>query len=77
MAGNEVLGDDLRDGRLEAVPVAAAAEEHLDAAPHLLGRLIGEGDGQDFCRSDPIFDQMEDAVGDGLGLARSSSGQNQ
>ena len=44
---------------------------------HLVGRLVGEGDGQDSLGADAVADQLGDAVGDDAGLAGSRPGQHQ
>ena len=53
-------------------------DQLFDAAPHLGGRLVGEGDRQDRLRSDPFEGhQPGDAVGQHPGLARAGAGQHQ
>ena len=43
---------------------------------HFLGRLVGEGDGQDVPGLDPFFQEIGDFGGQGLGLAAAGPGQN-
>ena len=54
------------------------ADQGLDPLAHLLGRLVGEGDGQDLERGDALLgDQPGDAVGQHPGLARAGAGHDQ
>ena len=48
-----------------------------DPLPHLGRRLVGEGDGQDGARVEPLLEQPGHAVGDDPGLARAGAGQDQ
>ena len=45
--------------------------------PHLSGRLVGEGDGQDLPGHDPLIDQVGDPVGQDPGLSGAGSRQHQ
>ncbi len=45
--------------------------------PHLLGRLVGEGNGQDLPGFDPLGQEVGDPVGQDLGLPAAGPGQNQ
>jgi hypothetical protein len=50
----------------------------VHALAHLLGGLVGEGDGQDGVGRDAFLgDEPGDAAGDDAGLARAGSGQNE
>ena len=56
----------------------AVAQQRLDAAAHLGGGLVGEGDGQDAVRRHAHhFVQPADAVGEHAGLARAGARQHQ
>ncbi len=48
----------------------------LHPLPHLLGRLVGEGDGHDPVGIDPRAGQIGNAVGDNAGLAAARAGQH-
>ena len=48
-----------------------------DAFSHLVGGLIGEGDGQDGTAGHALLDQMGDAIGDDARLAGARAGQNE
>ena len=57
---------------------AVGAEQRLDAAAHLLGRLVGEGDRKDFVRLGvAVADEVRDAAGDDARLAGPGAGQDQ
>ena len=61
-------------------PHAAAvfAEQRLDARAHLLGRLVGERDGEHFVGLRvAVADEVRDAAGDDAGLARPGAGEDQ
>ena len=50
----------------------------LGHAPlHLVGRLVGEGEGQNLRRPDAVREQVGDAVGDDAGLAAARPGEHQ
>jgi hypothetical protein len=54
------------------------ADERLDPGLHLVGGLVGEGDGQDLERADaPVADQVGDAMGQHPGLARPGAGHHE
>ena len=53
-----------------------AAEEPAEALLHLVGRLIGEGDGEDVeGREAALLDQVSGAVGEDAGLAAAGAGE--
>ncbi len=53
-------------------------EEAGDAPGHLLGRLVGEGDGEDLTRVEAVRrEETSDAVGDDAGLPAPRPGQDQ
>ncbi len=55
-----------------------AADEQLDALAHLLGRLVGEGDGEDLVRAGLTrAHQVGDPVGQDARLARARAGEDQ
>jgi len=57
---------------------ARDAEQALDAAAHLPGRLVGEGHGEDPVRRDTLgLDEPRDAVRQHARLAAARSGQHQ
>ena len=60
-------------------PLAApAAEQPANARLHLLGGLVGEGDGGDVGRAEiALLDQMRDLVGDHPRLAAARAGEHQ
>ena len=60
-----------------AEPDALAGHESLDALAHFLGRLVGEGDGQDLIRPDPLLDEVSDAPRDDARLAAAGPGQDE
>src|SRR4029077_2704533 len=62
----------------EAEPLYGPAEETLQALPHLPGRLVREGDGEDLARlrTDRV-DQVCDAVGEDARLARTCTHDHQ
>ena len=63
-----------RDPHLPAVD----AEQRLDARPHLLGGLVGEGDGEDAVGlGEPLADEVGDAMRDDARLARARAGEDQ
>ena len=51
--------------------------EDRDPLLHLVGRLVGEGDGQDFERRHALVDQPGDPPGQDPGLAGAGAGHNQ
>ena len=53
------------------------ADQFGDAAAHLVGRLVGEGDGQDRRRRHALVDEVGDAMGEHPGLARSCAGDDE
>ena len=53
------------------------ADELGDAAAHLVGRLVGERDGEDRRRRHALVDEVGDAVGEHPRLARSGPGDDQ
>ena len=54
------------------------AEERLDARPHLLRRLVGEGDREDFVGLRvAVADEVGDAAGDDARLARPRAGEDE
>jgi hypothetical protein len=55
----------------------AIAEQVADALAHLLGGLVGEGQGGDGLGADAEIEEVSDAIGDDAGLARASAGQDQ
>ena len=57
---------------LSFLPSRAAAR-----SLHFVGRLVGEGDGQNALGPDAVADQLGDAVGDDAGLAGARPGQHQ
>ena len=52
-------------------------DELLDAAQHLAGSLVGEGQQQDVLRIDAILDEPRHAVGEGARLAAAGAGDDQ
>ena len=52
-----------------AHPDLRAGHQGLDALPHLAGRLVGEGDGQDVLGRDARVEQVGDPPRDDAGLA--------
>jgi len=60
------------------VPRDLGREEPLEAAAHLAGRLVREGDGQDAVRRDArARDEVRDAVGDDPCLAAARAGEHE
>ena len=54
------------------------AEDLVDALGHLLGGLVGEGDGEDGVGGDAaLFDEVRDAMRDDAGLAGAGAGEQQ
>ena len=53
------------------------ADEFGDAAAHLVGRLVGERDGEDRRRRHALVDEVGDAMGEHPRLARSGAGDDQ
>ncbi len=54
------------------------AEEFVDALGHLVGGLVGEGDGEDGVGRDAaLLDEIGDAVGDDAGLAGAGAGEDE
>ena len=60
-----------------ADPHALGRQQIVDPAAHLLGGLVGEGDGQDLIRPDPFVDEMGDAAGDDARLAAAGPGEDE
>jgi hypothetical protein len=59
-------------------PQRPPAQQPLGARAHLLGRLVGERDGQDRVGGDaPVEHQVGDAMGDDAGLAATRPRQDQ
>src|SRR5580765_875367 len=59
-------------------PLSGPAEETLQAFPHLPGRLVREGDGEDLARlRTHRVDQVCDAVGEDARFARARAGDDQ
>ena len=58
-------------------PHASALRQPLDALPHLVGRLVGERQGQDLTGRDAVQQQVRDAVRDDPRLAAAGAGQDQ
>ena len=57
---------------------ATGPDQRRDPLAHLVGRLVGEGDGQDAHGVDAVLaDQVGDAVGQDPGLARAGPGHDQ
>ena len=57
---------------------AVARSKVFDSPPHLLGRLVGEGDGGDFVGGDgALGDQVRDAVSDYPRLTATWPGEDQ
>ena len=60
------------------MPAAVGAEQRLDARAHLLGRLVGERDREDFVRLGvAVADEVGDAAGDDARLAGPGAGEDQ
>ena len=55
----------------------ASARDALDAARHLGGGAAREGQQQDAARIGAVDDQVGDAVGERVGLARAGAGDDQ
>ncbi len=56
----------------------AVAEDLVDALGHLVGGLVGEGDGEDGVRGHAaLLDEIGDAVRDDAGLAGACAGEQQ
>ena len=54
------------------------AEDFFDALGHLLGGLVGEGDGEDGVGRDAaLLNEIGDAVGDDAGLAGAGAGEQE
>ena len=54
------------------------AEDFFDALGHLLGGLVGEGDGEDGVGRDAaLLNEIGDAVGDDAGLAGAGAGEEE
>ena len=60
-----------------AEPHPLARRELGHAALHLVGRLVGEREGQDLRRPDAAFEQVGDAMRDDARLAAARPGQHQ
>ena len=54
-----------------------AGSQPLDAAAHLLGGLVGEGQGEDLLARGRLGQQSGDAMGDHAGLSAARPGQDQ
>ena len=52
-------------------------KEVRNAGLHLLGRFVGEGDGEDGLGRDAFGDEVRHAKGDGAGLAGACAGEKQ
>ena len=64
--------------RADPHPRRSAAEEAGDAFLHLARRLVGERDGEDATRVDPVLiDQARDARREHARLARARTGEDQ
>jgi len=48
-----------------------------EAGPHFLGRLVGEGQGQNRPGGDAAGDEVGDPMGDDPGFSRAGAGQDQ
>jgi len=55
---------------------AALQQKRLDAFAHLVGGLIGKGDGQNGIAGYALIDQVGDAVGDDASFAGSGASQD-
>ena len=56
----------------------AVAEDLFDALAHLLGGLVGEGDGEDVVGGDAsLFNEVGDAVSDDAGFAAAGAGEQE
>ena len=60
-----------------ADPNRRIAREPLDAAGHFVGRLVGEGQGQDLVARHSLLEQPSDAMGDDAGFAAARPRQYQ
>ena len=59
-------------------PGRSLPDERLDAGPHLVRRLVGEGDGEDLARvGQGRADQVGDPEGNDAGLSRPRAGQDE
>ena len=63
--------------RAQPDAVGLGADEVGHAFLHFLGSLIGKGNGQDAVRRDAQFQEMSNAAGQDLGLARTGASRNQ
>ncbi|MNT07768.1 hypothetical protein D3C72_1424840 [compost metagenome] len=75
-----VEGTDCQLLQRNALALARGLAFHqlADALLHLLGRLVGKGDGGDMARLEAlVFDQVRDLLRDHPGLARARAGQYQ
>ena len=64
-------------GPLRQIGPVPFAQQGRGPLLHLVGRLVGEGDGQDPLRPRAVADQFGDAVGDHAGLSGSRPRQHQ
>ena len=60
-----------------AHPNRAAGRQPLDAAAHLLGRFVGEGEGENLVVGDALGQELGDAMGNDAGLSAAWPGENQ
>ena len=60
-----------------AHPHRLAGGQHIQACPHLVGRLVRKGQGNDLPRRHPVPQQVGHAMGYHAGLAAPRSGQDQ
>ena len=63
--------------RAQPDAVRLGADEVGHAFLHFLGGLIGKGNGQDAVRCDAQFQEVSNAAGQDLGLARTGASRNQ
>ncbi len=60
-----------------AHPHGRIVGQPLDATAHLVGRFVGEGQGEDLMAGDSLLEQPCDAMGNDPGLAASGTGQDE
>ena len=60
-----------------ADPDLAAGGQPLDAEPHFLGRLVGEGQGEDLLVRHAVGQHPGDAMGNHPGLSAARPGEDQ
>ena len=66
------------EGRERGLGERRVAEDFVDALGHLLGGLVGEGDGEDLVGGNAaLFDEVGDAMGDDPGLAGAGAGEQE